>query len=403
MGGNGNGYLPIGYGLGTYLGSMSDFYTRGMRTSPACYWPARDYTSAWEGYNYHISQPYGMLHTYVGKPYYTVADSFQVPYSLAMSAQGFRTAYSPDDIAATLQNISLQNGMSALAKQTGADLSKIQTIGQWKNEKVLKDEPELKEKIIELEKKAKALLEQLEKVMKNEDGKLSAVQMNAKIKAISEAAAPLYKEAEAIHKELNELQAKLVQAEAEAAQEEVEDIVDDDGDDAGDTDPAKVQREAKADFRKAYAEATGGTYDSSKTYKPFPEEITYSADKKEYKVTVEGKTFTGKDFAELDKKISKSTDENIKDKWAEIKEELLEETGKTRRPAKRREEYTPKQEQTSDEKTEVTEKGTKVKVKNKKGQPMAGKYYEYKGKIYKIEKDQAKPIDVTDSVEKQTA
>ncbi len=62
--------------------------------------------------------------------------------------------------------------------------------------------------------------------------------------------------------------------------------------------------------------------------------------------------------------------------------------------------YTPPKPKTSTQKTEVMDKGTKVKVKNKQGEALSGKYYEYEGKIYKITSDNAKPIDVTDKVDK---
>lgn len=58
---------------------------------------------------------------------------------------------------------------------------------------------------------------------------------------------------------------------------------------------------------------------------------------------------------------------------------------------------------TSPEKTDVETKGTKVKVKAKGGtEALAGKYYEYNGKIYKIVAAEAKPVDVTNDVEKIT-
>lgn len=67
-------------------------------------------------------------------------------------------------------------------------------------------------------------------------------------------------------------------------------------------------------------------------------------------------------------------------------------------------EYVAPEAKTSPEKDKVTKEGTRVKVKAKGGtEELAGKYYEYDGKIYKVTNGKAKPEDVTDKVEKMPA
>lgn len=69
-----------------------------------------------------------------------------------------------------------------------------------------------------------------------------------------------------------------------------------------------------------------------------------------------------------------------------------------------RPDYVPPENKTSPEKDKVTKEGTRVKVKAKGGtEELAGKYYEYDGKIYKVTNGEAKPVDVTDKVEKMPA
>lgn len=71
--------------------------------------------------------------------------------------------------------------------------------------------------------------------------------------------------------------------------------------------------------------------------------------------------------------------------------------------APERQEGKPPEVKTSAKKSDVTEKGTRVKVKAKgdtEDQALTGKYYEYDGKIYLVEAESAEPIDKTDKVEK---
>ncbi len=424
MGGNeiyGGGYYDYRlsralYGENNFWANMTGLYTNSLKSAQGNFWAARFANQMWNTSTHDLAHPYGFYFNFTGTPRYVVASSDELSYPTAIGMHYGLSSIIPstESLLALRESTNLKFKLQHVPGKVAGKISNLAGIASWNDKAILdKSAPGLHDylkehnaedlqKAKEIENQVKKLKAQLELVMENKTG-LPADKVLEQVEKIGALVDELTKTAEPILKSLLKAQQDFIAEETAKAQEEIEEQAEEEveGDD-GDADSTKTQHEAKADFRKAYAEATDGTYDSSKVYKPFPEEITYSADKKEYKVTVEGKTFTGKDFAELDKKISKSTDENIKDKWAEIKEELLEETGKTRRPAKRREEYTPAPEQTSAEKTEVTKNGTKVKVKNKDGQQMAGKYYEYKGKIYKIEKDQAKPIDVTDSVEKVT-
>lgn len=91
---------------------------------------------------------------------------------------------------------------------------------------------------------------------------------------------------------------------------------------------AEAVTSAAVDFRKAYAKSTENsetpvTYDESISYGDLPEEITYLPNKKVFQVKLEGKTFQGKDFAEINSKIMKCKDEATILSWVDLKKELL--------------------------------------------------------------------------------
>ena len=88
---------------------------------------------------------------------------------------------------------------------------------------------------------------------------------------------------------------------------------------------AKETREAINKFYEGLAEASNGkfTFSDANNYKLDLEEIKYLPNKQVFQATIEGKTFEGKDFKELNKKIMKCKDESIINTWISLKEDMM--------------------------------------------------------------------------------
>ena len=87
---------------------------------------------------------------------------------------------------------------------------------------------------------------------------------------------------------------------------------------------AKETEEAVKNYAKGYFESMNKEFVTKEnsiytvSYK-LPSDVKYLPNKKVYQVTLEGKTFEGKDFKELNGKIMKCKDESIINTWISIK------------------------------------------------------------------------------------
>lgn len=325
--GNGfmNPYLP-----------MANFLTGTLGYKPCSIWSARNYTQFANVWTHNASYPYGFYFNFSGRPHYTVADAFQMPFNTALGLQTGQTYGAPSIAALQMQfeQMNEASGVRIDAQITAGKLGKAKSIGACKDQSFMKAEEnkELREEVLAMEKKAEDLMKQLEDVMKQtSEGKLSAAEASAKIKVLSDVAKQLV-----------------------GYDEEV------DGKTEHHDGEADLLYNRIKDAEKAY---------NDKKVKEAEDKAKEEADKAED---------TGKDGT-----VNEETGN-------------AEETG-TPEKKNEYEQPTPK---TSAEKKDVTEKGTRVKVKNKAGKVLSGKYYEYNGKIYKIKNEEATPIDVTDQVDK---
>ncbi|MCM1010773.1 MAG: hypothetical protein NC390_07865 [Fusobacterium sp.] len=288
--GNGftNPYLP-----------MANFLTGTLGYKPCNIWPARNYTQFANVWTHNASYPYGFYFNFSGRPHYTVADAFRMPYQTAMGLQTGQT-YGVPSIAALQMQFAQMNEASGIridSQLTASKLGKAKSIGACKDEPFMKAEEnkELREEVLAMEKKADDLLKQLEDVMKQaSEEKLSSSEAAAKIKVLSDAAKELVGETDELFKRITEAQEAYDKDAAEKAKAEQEEAADQAG--SGSNGSSNVD-----------GETTVTTTEGDKELK------TNDALSKEYGVK-EPIIASNQDVSEVTQKLKQHTDNNDDDK-----------------------------------------------------------------------------------------
>ena len=214
-------YMSGNYLYNDYLGNLSNFYTRTLNYCPGNVWAARIATQALEMSTFNLSYPYGQYFNFTGTPRYIVASAAEMPYSVALGLQGYRTTPTVADMKASAEAFTVNHLLGTRSKNVAADIALAKSIGAWKDHEALEDHPDLKQEAKELEARAKALEKKLELTLKNEAG-LAPSEILENIQELAEEVKDLNVDAKDLFERCKEAEAEYNAKKAEEEQERIE-------------------------------------------------------------------------------------------------------------------------------------------------------------------------------------
>lgn len=222
-------YMSGNYLYNDYLGNLSNFYTRTLNYCPGNIWAARIATQALEMSTFNLSYPYGQYFNFTGTPRYIVASAAEMPYSVALGLQGYRTTPTVADMKASAEAFTVNHLLGTRSKNVAADIALAKSIGAWKDHEALEDHPDLKQEAKELEARAKALEKKLELTLKNEAG-LAPSEILENIQELAEEVKDLNVDAKDLFERCKELETEYNAKKAEEEQERIEREAEEEGD-----------------------------------------------------------------------------------------------------------------------------------------------------------------------------
>ena len=227
-------YMSGNYLYNDYLGNLSNFYTRTLNYCPGNIWAARIATQALEMSTFNLSYPYGQYFNFTGTPRYIVASAAEMPYSVALGLQGYRTTPTVADMKASAEAFTVNHLLGTRSKNVAADIALAKSIGACKDHEALEDHPDLKQEAKELEARAKALEKKLELTLKNEAG-LAPSEILENIQELAEEVKDLNVDAKDLFERCKEAEADYNAKKAEEEQERIEREAEESGDVSGDS------------------------------------------------------------------------------------------------------------------------------------------------------------------------